>query len=133
MCETSNGPLTPVNTGKHSRVFHAETRAVPLGRPLFWLMVAMFVFIAASMPAYADGYGQSARSCEAVAHEYAYTGSKSGYADRYQRALYDCRSRLAAPARQPTYREPVVVVPAAPVGCYPGAPRMYRGTLYCFD
>ncbi|SNS80734.1 hypothetical protein SAMN04488078_10349 [Antarctobacter heliothermus] len=132
MCETSNRPLTLANKGKHACGAVAKTRSVPFDRPSIRSMIATSLFVAVAMPAFADGYGQTARNCEALAHDYAYTGAKSGYADRYQWALSDCRSRQAAPAPRRTYRKPVVVVPA-PVGCYPGAPRMYRGTLYCFD
>ena len=100
-------------------------------RRAMWSLLAAAVSSVSALPALADGY--AARTCEALAHEYAYTGSKAGYAGRYQQALSDCRNRQAAPAPRQTYTRTIVEAPAESVGCFPGAPRMYRGTLYCFD
>lgn len=134
MFETSATTHTPKGSrGARGSIHAAGKRVFSAEHPILWSTLAAALVTVSTSPAMANGYGQTSRTCEALAHDYAYTGSKSGYADRYQQALYDCQNRQAAPSPQQRYRRPVVVVPAEQVGCYPGAPRLYRGTLYCFD
>ncbi|KUF12648.1 hypothetical protein [Pseudoponticoccus marisrubri] len=91
----------------------------------------------AGLSAQAGGHLPVTQSCEAQAHAYAYDGSKSGYAARYRAALAQCTNSARyyngpVDYRQRRYKVPVIVTSGS-YGCYPGAPRMYRGTLYCLD
>ncbi|MBV7396249.1 hypothetical protein [Mameliella sediminis] len=71
--------------------------------------------------------------CQPQAERYAATGGKYGYAVRYDQALDACMTRYR-PARHAA-RLPGIgtLEPVPAVGCYAGAPTMYRGTLYCVD
>lgn len=85
-------------------------------------------------PAAADGQSQWLSACHAEAARISPGGAKYGYAARYNEAVEACMARYHAHAApRTTYSQTRTVITAPYVGCYPGAPTMYRGTLYCVD
>jgi hypothetical protein len=96
------------------------------------LIAAAFLTAASGLPAAADGYATIPQSCYAEAEANAYSGSKHGYRARYQEILRACQARQGV-HHAPVVRQRLHVVRVPLPGCVPGAPKMYRGTLYCLN
>lgn len=95
-------------------------------------LIAAAFMAAMAAPALADGYGAVSQTCYAEAEANAYSGSKYGYRARYNQILQECMARTSYHA--PVVRKRAVTVVHVPLpGCVPGAPKMYRGTLYCLN
>ncbi|MEN9060415.1 MULTISPECIES: hypothetical protein [Ponticoccus] len=95
------------------------------------LIAAAALTAASALPALANGYGTVSQTCYAEAEANAYSGSKYGYQVRYNQILQDCMAR--GTHRAPLRQKPVNLVHVPLPGCVPGAPKMYRGTLYCLN
>lgn len=95
------------------------------------LIAAAVLSTAMAAPALANGYATATQSCYAEAEANAYSASKYGYQARYNQILQECMARTSD--RAPVRQKPVHYVRVPLPGCVPGAPKMYRGTLYCFD
>jgi hypothetical protein len=96
------------------------------------IVAALLGASAAAAPALADGYGAVTQTCYAEAEANAYSGSKHGYRARYQEILRACQARQGV-HHAPVVRQRLHVVRVPLPGCVPGAPKMYRGTLYCLN
>jgi hypothetical protein len=96
------------------------------------IVAALLGASAAAAPALADGYGAVTQTCYAEAEANAYSGSKHGYRARYDQILQACMARYTTQRRTVTL-QPAHVVRVPLPGCVPGAPVMYRGTLYCLN
>ncbi len=99
-------------------------------------VIALGVVLAgfAALPAAAQS---THTSCHAYAEAQAYDGAKHGYAARYQAAYSHCTggsdgySLRTQPRRGGYFGQPRPQYPVISYNCPPGAPKMYRGTLYC--
>lgn len=91
--------------------------------------IATAFLFAAALPAAADK-GVSA-NCRVHAEGAAYTGSKHGYADRYNAAYAACMGQVTP--RRHAWIDNRNPYKSSVVGrhCPPGVSVMYRGTLYC--
>lgn len=98
-----------------------------------WITGCFSVGVALSGAAQANTYSAD---CHAEANAAAYSGSKAGYSQSYDAAYQACVGRQQAQVQVPQRRyrhKPTTYVKAPEVVCHPGAPRLYRGTVYCFD
>lgn len=103
-------------------------------KPYACLSAACVALLGLSAPAMADFHGSPLVACQNYANSLTYTGgNKVGYADQYQAVIDAClnrhRSYIDPHANRRTARYPIT----GPAVCPPGAPTMYRGTLYCFN
>lgn len=82
----------------------------------------------------AANQAEAYRLCKPKAEHIAAQGGHYSYNTRYDRALDACMTAYR-PRHWQAGLPGIGTLPdaPAPVGCYPGAPTMYRGTLYCVD
>jgi hypothetical protein len=78
-------------------------------------------------PAMADRY----TDCHAEAAQIQFTGAKSGYRAQYNAVVEACLARGSG--YNPYDQRRVRTVTRVDGPCPPGAPKMYRGTLYCLN
>ncbi|BBU57911.1 MULTISPECIES: hypothetical protein [Mameliella] len=81
----------------------------------------------------AANQAEAYRLCKPEAERIAAQGGHYGYNTRYDMALDACMTAYRPSHQQAQLPGIGTLAPVAPVGCYPGAPTMYRGTLYCID
>ncbi|MGP6088165.1 hypothetical protein [Antarctobacter jejuensis] len=82
--------------------------------------------------AVANGYDTVLAACQAEANATVFTGgAKSGYAVQYQAVVDACLDRGRTYIDPHANRRKRVYPTGGPGFCPPGAPVMYRGTIYC--
>jgi hypothetical protein len=95
------------------------------------LAVAIAFLVCSGLPAVADK--GAAASCRAYAESVAYTGERFGYAERYEAAYAACLGQTVQVRGHIDYNNRTTIRSPIAAHCPPGAPKMYRGTLYCVN